>query len=126
MRLAAMGALIAPGLSAAASATQSRDDALAASQERSANQPVPVWPRGIEGQRKADLGDGRYLNPILSGDYPDPSVLKDDDDYYMTHSSFDASPGLLIWHSRDLVNWRPIGPALTQSLGTGFAVDREA
>lgn len=70
-----------------------------------ANRPSgqdPVWPRGIEGQRKADLGDGRYLNPVLAGDYPDPSVLKDGDDYYMTHSSFDSAPGLLIWHSRDL------------------------
>ncbi|WP_395330678.1 family 43 glycosylhydrolase [Novosphingobium sp. BL-8H] len=85
--------------------------------------PAPQWARGIEGQRKADLGDGRYLNPILPGDYPDPSVLKDGDDYYMTHSSFDAAPGLLIWHSRDLVNWRPIGPALQKPLGTGFAVD---
>lgn len=83
----------------------------------------PAWPRGIEGQRKADLGDGRFLNPILAGDYPDPSVLKDGDDYYMTHSSFDAAPGLLIWHSRDLVNWRPLAPALAKPLGTGFAVD---
>jgi xylan 1,4-beta-xylosidase len=83
----------------------------------------PVWSKGIEGQRKADLGDGRFLNPILAGDYPDPSVLKDGDDYYMTHSSFDAAPGLLIWHSRDLVNWRPLGPALDKPLGTGFAVD---
>lgn len=63
---------------------------------------MPAWPRGIEGERRADLGDGRYLNPVLAGDYPDPSVLKDGDDYYMTHSSFDAAPGLLIWHSRDL------------------------
>ena len=41
----------------------------------------------------------------------------------MTHSSFDASPGLLIWHSRDLVNWTPIGSALARPLGTVFAVD---
>lgn len=82
-----------------------------------------VWRPGFEGQRKADLGDGRYLNPVLSGDYPDPSVLKDGDDYYMTHSSFDSAPGLLIWHSRDLVNWRPLGPALAKPLGTVFAVD---
>ena len=83
----------------------------------------PQWARGIEGQRRADLGNGSYLNPILSGDYPDPSVLKDGDDYYMTHSSFDSAPGLLIWHSRDLVNWRPLKPALPRPLGTVFAVD---
>nr|KIS29489.1 xylan 1,4-beta-xylosidase [Novosphingobium sp. P6W] len=77
----------------------------------------------MEGQRRADLGNGRFLNPILAGDYPDPSILKDGEDYYMTHSSFDASPGLLIWHSRDLVNWAPVGPALDKPLGTVFAVD---
>jgi xylan 1,4-beta-xylosidase len=81
------------------------------------------WGRGIEGQRRADLGNGQYLNPILAGDYPDPSVIKDGDDYYMTHSSFDAAPGLVIWHSRDLVNWAPVGTALSKPLGTVFAVD---
>ncbi|MBF7015686.1 family 43 glycosylhydrolase (plasmid) [Novosphingobium resinovorum] len=85
--------------------------------------PLQKWGKGIEGQRRADLGDGRFLNPVLAGDYPDPTVLKDGEDYYMTHSSFDASPGLVIWHSRDLVNWTPIGSALPKPLGTVFAVD---
>lgn len=49
---------------------------------------APEWARGIEGQRRADLGNGTFLNPILAGDHPDPSILKDGDDYYMTHSSF--------------------------------------
>ena len=35
------------------------------------------WRKGIEGQRMADLGDGTFLNPIMSGDHPDPSILKD-------------------------------------------------
>jgi xylan 1,4-beta-xylosidase len=81
------------------------------------------WARGVEGQRKADLGNGTFLNPILSGDRPDPSILKDGDDYYMTHSSFDAYPGLLIWHSRDLINWQPIGAALRASVGSVWAPD---
>ena len=81
------------------------------------------WARGSEGQRIADLGNGQFLNPILPGDYPDPTVLRDGDDYYMTHSSFEASPGLLIWHSRDLVNWTPVGPALAKPLGVVFAPD---
>ena len=80
-------------------------------------------PRGIEGQRKADLGDGTFLNPIMAGDHPDPSILKDGDDYYMTFSSFDAYPGLVIWHSRDLVNWQPIGPALFKNVGSVWAPD---
>ncbi len=67
-------------------------------------------PGGIEGQRQPDLGNGQYLNPVLAGDHPDPNVLKDGDDYYMSYSSFDYYPGIVIWHSRDLVNWSPVGP----------------
>ena len=67
------------------------------------------WARGIENQRKADLGDGTFLNPIMSGDHPDPSILKDGDDYYMTFSSFESVPGIHIWHSKDLVNWHAGG-----------------
>jgi xylan 1,4-beta-xylosidase len=78
---------------------------------------------GIEGQRRADLGDGTYLNPIVAGDHPDPTVLKDGDDYYMTFSSFFSYPGVIIWHSRDLVNWAPVGPALTKPIGTVWAMD---
>ena len=79
------------------------------------------WAKGVEGQRKADLGNGTFLNPILAGDHPDPSILKDGDDYYMTHSSFDAYPGLLIWHSRDLVNWTPVTAALKTNVGSIWA-----
>ncbi|GGY38995.1 family 43 glycosylhydrolase [Pseudoduganella albidiflava] len=82
-----------------------------------------TWARGIEGQRKADLGDGRYVNPIVSGDHPDPTILKDGDDYYMTFSSFFSYPGIVIWHSTDLVNWAPVGPALRKPLGTIWALD---
>ncbi len=83
----------------------------------------PRWGRGLEGQRKADLGSGYYLNPIVSGDHPDPSILKDGDDYYMTFSSFDAYPGLVLWHSRDLVNWTPMGPTLFRNVGSVWAPD---
>ncbi len=84
---------------------------------------TPAWGIGIEGQRKADLGDGLFLNPIIPGDHPDPTILKDGDDYYLTCSSFFSYPGLIIWHSTDLVNWAPIGPALFKPLGTIWAVD---
>lgn len=79
--------------------------------------------RGIEGQRKADVGNGTYLNPIIAGDHPDPTILKDGDDYYMTFSSFNSYPGITLWHSRDLVNWIPIGPALHKNIGTVWALD---
>lgn len=82
---------------------------------------TPQWARGFEGQRKADLGNGTYLNPVIAGDHPDPSILKDGDDYYMTFSSFDSYPGLVIWHSKDLVNWQPLKPALFRNVGSVWA-----
>lgn len=81
------------------------------------------WGSGYEGQRKADRGDGTFLNPIMAGDYPDPTILQDGDDYYVTFTTFESYPGLIIWRSRDLVNWSPIGPAITKPLGSVLAVD---
>ncbi|MEP7004387.1 MAG: family 43 glycosylhydrolase [Sphingomonas bacterium] len=80
------------------------------------------WRRGYDNQRVADLGDGRFLNPVLSGDHPDPAILKDGPDYYMSFSSFDSYPGVPIWHSRDLVNWQPRTAALTRKIGSVWAV----
>ncbi|MET3471234.1 beta-xylosidase [Novosphingobium sp. 1529] len=80
-------------------------------------------PRGFDGQRVADQGNGTYRNPIMAGDHPDPSILKDGDDYYMTFSTFDSYPGLVIWHSRDLLNWQPVTAALTQNVGAVWAPD---
>ncbi len=79
------------------------------------------WAKGFEGQRRADLGDGRFLNPVFSGDRPDPTVLRDGDTFYMTFSSFDSYPGLIIWKSTDLVNWLPVTAALTKFIGSVWA-----
>ena len=49
---------------------------------------------------------------IFPGDYPDPTILRDGNDYYMTHSNFTYYPGLLIWHSTDLLHWEPIARAV--------------
>jgi len=89
---------------------------------RAAAAHVPDWKRGFDNQRIADLGDGRFLNPLIAGDHPDPAILKDGADYYMTFSSFDSYPGLTIWHSRDLVNWEPRNAALTTNIGSVWAV----
>lgn len=64
-----------------------------------------------------------YPKLILSGDYPDPSIMRDGEDYYMTHSPFHYKPGLLIWHSKDLVNWEPICRALPEFEGSAWAPD---
>lgn len=79
------------------------------------------WRRGFDNQRIADLGNGYFLNPLVAGDHPDPTILKDGPDYYMTFSTFDSYPGLVIWHSPDLVNWRPVTAALTANIGSVWA-----
>ncbi len=53
-------------------------------------------------------------NPILPGFFPDPSIVRVGDDYYIANSSFEWFPGVPIHHSRDLANWRLIGHALTR------------
>jgi xylan 1,4-beta-xylosidase len=53
-----------------------------------------------------------FRNPILPGFYPDPSICRVGDDYYLITSTFEYFPGLPIFHSRDLVHWRQIGHVL--------------
>jgi xylan 1,4-beta-xylosidase len=53
-------------------------------------------------------------NPVLPGFHPDPSICRVGDDYYVVNSTFEWFPGVPIHHSRDLVNWRLIGHALTR------------
>jgi len=53
-----------------------------------------------------------FTNPLLAGDYPDPSILRDGEDYYMTYSCGFLAPGLKILHSRDLLHWHTIAIAL--------------
>ena len=71
----------------------------------------------------AQAQSGTFTNPILGGDYPDPTIMRDGEDYYMTHSAFDYVPGLTVFHSRDLVNWEPISSALNTYLGSVWAPD---
>lgn len=54
-----------------------------------------------------------FNNPIIPGFYPDPSVCRVEGDFYLVNSSFEYFPGVPIWHSRDLVNWRQIGNVLS-------------
>lgn len=60
----------------------------------------------------SDQGDGTYINPILHLDYSDPDVIRVGDDYFMTASSFQCTPGLPILHSKDLVNWQLVNYAI--------------
>lgn len=60
---------------------------------------------------------------VFPGDYPDPSILRDGKDYYMTHSPFYYAPGFLIWHSTDLMHWEPVCRALPEYEGSAMAPD---
>jgi len=57
---------------------------------------------------------GTYRNPILPGFYPDPSVCRAGEDYYLVTSTFEYFPGVPVFHSRDLVDWELIGHCLTR------------
>ena len=54
----------------------------------------------------------QYLNPVVSGYYPDPSVCRVGDSYYLVNSTFGYFPGVPIFKSNDLVNWQQIGHVL--------------
>jgi xylan 1,4-beta-xylosidase len=53
-----------------------------------------------------------YLNPVIPGFYSDPSAIRVGDDYYLITSTFEYFPGVPIFHSKDLVNWKQIGHAI--------------
>lgn len=73
-------------------------------------------------EKWGDQGDGTYANPVLPSDYSDIDAIRVGSDYYAISSTFQYSPGMVILHSKDLVNWRilthiiddvtQIGPAL--------------
>lgn len=58
------------------------------------------------------LNENEFYTPILQGCYPDPSIVRKGDDYFMVTSSFVMFPGVPIFHSKDLVNWKQIGHVL--------------
>ncbi len=61
---------------------------------------------------ESDLNNGRFTNPVLFADYSDPDVIRVNDTFYMTASSFNYVPGLPILTSKDLVNWKIANYAL--------------
>lgn len=60
---------------------------------------------------------------LLEGDNPDPSIVRQGDTYYMVHSSFIYTPGLVVYKSKDLVNWTPCSTALQEYTGDVWAPD---
>ena len=64
-----------------------------------------------------------FTNPVLPGGYPDPSICKVGDDFYMANSSFEYFPGIPIHKSKDLVNWTLIGHGLQREAQCNGAVN---
>lgn len=73
-----------------------------------------------------DQGDGTYVNPVLPGDYSDPDAIRVGEDYYAISSTLHCSPGMVVLHSKDLVNWRMIGHVVDDltSIGPEYNYDR--
>ncbi len=76
-----------------------------------------LWPAWAGGQPTSwgnwtawgDQGNGTYNNPVLPSDYSDIDCIRVGADYYAISSTFQFSPGMVILHSKDLVNWEILG-----------------
>ena len=61
------------------------------------------------------LDENQYRNPILTGFYPDPSVVRVGEDFYLVNSTFGFYPGIPVFHSRNLVDWEQIGNVIDRA-----------
>ncbi|MBN2426578.1 MAG: glycoside hydrolase family 43 protein [Calditrichaceae bacterium] len=78
-------------------------------------------------EKSKNESEGKFINPILAGFYPDPSICKVGEDYYLVNSTFAYFPGIPVFHSRDLVNWKLIGHVMDRAEQmdlTGMGVSR--
>jgi xylan 1,4-beta-xylosidase len=66
----------------------------------------------------------KLVNPILAGFYPDPSIVKVGADYYLVNSTFAYFPGIPLFHSKDLKNWKQIGNVVNRPTQMNFLGDR--
>lgn len=64
------------------------------------------------------------VNPILKGFYPDPSIVQVEADYYLINSTFSYFPGIPVFHSKDLKNWKQIGNVIDRTSQLDFMGER--
>lgn len=57
----------------------------------------------------------KYQNPVIPGFYPDPSICRVGEDFYLVNSTFEYFPGVPVFHSKDLVHWEQIGHCITRN-----------
>ena len=72
---------------------------------------MTFWVMGTQAQPKswtADNGNGTFTNPLFYDEFSDPDVIRVGDDYYLAGTTMHTVPGLVILHSKDLVNWENI------------------
>lgn len=84
---------------------------------------LSAWGQTLPGAANGGVAKAMFQNPIFGGDYPDPTILRVGPDFYMTHTCYSFTPGLVVWHSRDLVNWTPISHALDETHGEVWSPD---
>jgi xylan 1,4-beta-xylosidase len=78
-----------------------------------------VWVFQLMAQ-STDITNNYYLNPIIPGNFGDPSIVRVKNDFYMAHSRGD---GFIIWHSTNLINWKPINRVFLEGYSRVWAVD---
>ncbi|SEA99335.1 Beta-xylosidase [Chitinophaga terrae (ex Kim and Jung 2007)] len=96
---------------------------LTAMQDGYAQQSGPARPPGTKESTAFYSSVRTYVNPVLPGDHPDPTLLKVGNDFYHCGSSFHFNPYLPVYHSKDLVHWKVIGRVLPPS-SAGMVSDR--
>ena len=79
---------------------------------------LPIW---AQTPAAGGASGAMFKNPLFAGDYADPSILRVSGDFYITHTSYSYAPGLVVWHSRDLVNWAPISHVFNETRGEIWA-----
>ena len=80
-----------------------------------------ITPKAIQNKPWGDQGNGNYLNPVIPADYSDLDVIRVGIDYYAISSTSHFSPGVVILHSKDLVNWRILSHVTNDLLQIGPA-----
>ena len=68
--------------------------------EAAKGEPIKSW--------SADNGNGTYTNPLFYDEFSDPDVIRVGEDYYLAGTTMHSVPGLVILHSKDLVNWENV------------------
>ena len=81
--------------------------------QRTINWTEDGWPELLSDSQEpqswtADNGNGTFTNPLFYDEFSDPDILRVGDDYYLAGTTMHTVPGLVILHSRDLVNWENI------------------